>query len=151
MSTFRIVAPLPSNQDVTSPHDDPLMPIFSSHIRSFDTKIMMEYVISGIDANKAAKLWPSRPAVNFIFVPIFWKTGRTHCLTISGVWRPNGTKTLCYTRDIDNSGEMKVKHWPKEATDLRAKRYLYVHSIQPLPLSRGLWLNSMKISPHFFL
>ena len=68
MSTFRIVAPLPSNQDVTSPHDDPLMPIFSSHIRSFDTKIMMEYVISGIDANKAAKLVPSRPAANFIFV-----------------------------------------------------------------------------------
>ena len=58
------------------------------------------------------------------------------------MWRFSGTKTLFYTREIENSGKMKVKpqgglltplvkHGLKKGADLRAKRCLYVHPSTP--------------------
>ena len=117
--------PIPhGGSDIRYYNDDPMMPIFGSQIRSLDTKMMVQYVISGINAKKAAKLVPSMPEGNFIFKydSNFVENWKDVLSDDFGVWRPSGTKTLFYTREIDNSGEMKVEHGPKEGTDLRAKR-----------------------------
>ena len=96
-------------------NDDPMIPIFDSYIRSLDTKNIVEYVLSGVDVDKTAKLVPSRPTGNYNFV---YDTDSDDF----GVWRPSGTKTLFYTTEIDHRGLSKVKHGPKEGTGLRAKK-----------------------------
>ena len=107
-------------------NDDPMIPIFDSYIRSLDTKNIVEYVLSGVDVDKTAKLVPSRPTGNYIFVydTDFLEKWKDVLSDDFGVWRPSGTKTLFYTTEIDHRGLTKVKHGPKESTGLRAKRYL---------------------------
>ena len=45
-----------------------MTPIYGSYSRSLDTKMVVEYVASGIEAEKAAKIVPSRPRGNYMFM-----------------------------------------------------------------------------------
>ena len=114
-------------------NDDPMIPIYGSHVRSLDTKMVVEYVGSGIEAAKAAKIVPSRPRGNFMFMydSNYLENWKDVLSDDFGVWRPNGTKTLFFLSEIKGSGKMKAKHVPKEEADLRAKRYLYAHPTTP--------------------
>ena len=50
-----------------------------------------------------------------------------------GVWSPNGTKTMWYKSEVENTGKIKAKHLPKGQVeaDLKAKRFLCIHTTIP--------------------
>ena len=85
--------------------DDPMTPIYGIFSKSLDTKVVVELVASGVD--KAAKIVPSRPRGNYAFMYDLsylenWKDVLSDDF---GVWCPNGTKTMWYKSEVENTLE----------------------------------------------
>ena len=85
--------------------DDPMTPIYGMFSKSLDTKVVVELVASGVD--KAAKIVPSRPRGNYAFMYDLsylenWKDVLSDDF---GVWCPNGTKTMWYKSEVENTLE----------------------------------------------
>ena len=108
--------------------NDPMLPIYAQWMSSGSTKDVVELIVNGVQDFRSAKLVPSQPAGNYVFMVAtsflsHWKDVLSDDF---GTWTPNGTKTYHYTSTFHQNGQVKAQYTNKgvedDAVDVVAKR-----------------------------
>ena len=89
--------------------DDPMTPIYGMFSKSLDTKVVVELVASGVD--KAAKIVPSPPRGNYAFMYdlSYLENWKDVLSDEFGAWCPNGTNTMWYKSEVENTLKMGLR------------------------------------------